>query len=144
MNIDSIITSVPADSTAGRVISSGFKYSPNKKIACHHWDICPELEDLPKSVDQKHDLRGVKFGRMTVIGRLNLAAIGKLKPSKKGALWVCRCSCGHYETRYSKSIKNKANQNDRCQLCRHLAYLKRKEIYRRTGKDIPPAIDIFP
>lgn len=68
---------------------------------------------------------GLSIGRLTVIGKY-----------KDGKGYVCRCSCGTYCIRQSKAILNKNNVQDRCEECRHLAYLKRDEVKRRTGKDV--------
>ena len=75
-------------------------------------------------------MMGKKKGRFTVIG---LLAGGKANT------WVVRCSCGTYTTRTTKSIKgaetNPAAHMDACRECMQLAYRKKEEVWRRTGKE---------
>ena len=69
-------------------------------------------------------MTGFKFGRFTVVGMaLNT-------PHR----WVVRCICGIYTMRKLKSIRNPNNNQDRCERCRQLAYLKRSDL-RRQGID---------
>lgn len=35
-----------------------------------------------------------------------------------------------------KAVLNPENAQDRCEHCRHLAFLKREEIWRRDGRDV--------
>lgn len=70
------------------------------------------------------NLTGTKFGRFTVVGKL---------VNKK---WQVRCSCGNYSARKSKSIKNPNNNNDCCEVCRELLYLRRNEAHRRGHTDV--------
>ncbi len=71
------------------------------------------------------DLTGMTRGKLTVIG---LAAMNK-------GLWVCRCVCGYYTLRNAKAIKNECNQQDMCDRCRHVVYLRRSSHFRQTGQD---------
>lgn len=70
------------------------------------------------------NLTGTKFGRFTVVGKL---------VNKK---WQVRCSCGNYSARKSKSIRNPNNNNDCCEVCRELLYLRRNEALRRGITDV--------
>lgn len=120
---------VPVDRVAARVVAPGKAYVPDKKIVNHDSELPIEVRPF-NNVEVKAqgfiDLRGRVVGRFTVLG-IAKEYIGR---------WVVRCSCGRYSTRTAKAIKNPNNHVDRCEHCRHLAFLQREEHYRRTGKDI--------
>jgi hypothetical protein len=66
-----------------------------------HWDAPPPMKQwMPSPAGEAMNLTGVKFGRFTVVGLLDLDG-GK----NRGERWVCRCVCGDYESRSPKSIK---------------------------------------
>ena len=109
--------------TASIVTSKGVDFKPRKKVLVVESD-----NPLPISGEDK-ELTGKRRGRLTVIGK----AVGYGAGSNRRL--VCRCDCGKYVIRKPKSIRNENNNQDRCEHCRHLAYLKRKEHFRRTGKD---------
>ena len=117
----------PVNGNAARVTQSGEHFEPRKNIKTLHKTAPPEIErDLPSLTPTGFkNLTGMRRGRLTVIGLLK----GSLKR------WVCRCDCGRYTARRAKAIKNKNNTQDRCDECRHLAFLKREEAWRRTGVD---------
>ena len=69
------------------------------------------------------DLRGRKFGRLTVIG---IAA-------EVSGRWVCKCLCGIYVLRAGKAIKAAA-PDACCSQCYLRASAKRNEHFRKTGK----------
>ncbi|HEC61210.1 MAG TPA: hypothetical protein ENI27_03035 [bacterium] len=120
---EEIIKKVPVNKTAARVISGGVHFDSTKRIAQRHSDV-----PLPIVAPSKgeEDQTGKRFGFFTVVGKhRNERTRGQY------ALWVVRCNCGNYETRRSRSIKNLNNNNDRCEACRDLVYLKNKEQYRR-------------
>lgn len=50
---------------------------------------------------KKYDLSGARCGRFTVIGQFDNG-----KKYLNGARWVVRCSCGRYEVKRTKTIKN--------------------------------------
>ena len=120
--------STPANKTAALIMSKGFNYKPNKKV-----QTIESINPLPtrplnfKELKNKAfiDCTGMKVGRLTVIGFYLL-----------GKGWVCRCDCGVKCVRKQKAILNKNNTQERCEECRHLAFLKRNEIWRRTGKNV--------
>lgn len=123
---DKLLTSRPVDGAAARVIGGGVHYEPQKEIVQRHWTAPPNLAPitpLMRENPQFEDLAGRKVGRFTVIGYL-----GKLSKSK-AALWLVRCACGDYESRNAKAIRNPENRGDRCDKCRHLSHLKRRETY---------------
>ena len=113
----------PVDRTAKNVVSPGFQYSPDKVVTQPHFEVCPPMRPAPGSRDGTFvDLTGTKFGRFVVLGVYDA-------PRNKNTVltWVCRCACGHYETRKTKAVRNPANADDCCAYCQHLKYLKRKD-----------------
>ncbi|MFC0666767.1 hypothetical protein [Azotobacter chroococcum] len=119
---------IPVNSTAARVMGRGEVYESRKKYSAICQDVPPAMRK-PTSQELGSqswaDLSGFRFGRFTVIAQA---------AEVKG--WVVRCSCGNYSTRSAKSIRNPNNSTDCCEECRHLLYLKRSEIWRRTGKHV--------
>jgi hypothetical protein len=119
--------STPVNKTAALVMSKGFNYKSNKKIqTIESENHLPSRPANSKDLINKSfiDCTGMKVGRLTVIGIYLL-----------GKGWVCRCDCSVKCVRKQKSILNKNNTQERCEECRHLAFLKRDEIWRRTGKN---------
>ncbi len=121
---------IPINRDAARVIKPGEHYIPHKKIMNVHRSTPLKVQKpIPKSIRNNKgfsDLTGSRRGRLTVLGM----------SADDLTLWVCRCDCGRYTTRKAKAIKNPNNEQDRCEECRQLAYLKREEIWRRTGKNV--------
>jgi hypothetical protein len=126
---DKLLASRPVDSAAARTMARGVHYEPDKVIVQRHWTApqkCSLITEQLRSNVQFVDVTGESFGRFTVIGYLG-------KYSKKGpAYWLVRCACGDYESRTSKAVRNPENRGDRCEKCRHLTYLKRREVYLRN------------
>lgn len=124
---EEIIRRSPVNKPAALVTGKGTHYTSKKKICQDHWSVPPPMRppspDTPKLV-------GVRFGQLTVMGRHR----------HKSGYWVVRCDCGSYETRRTKSVLNPANGADRCDECRHLAYLRRHDEFRRTGKNLDSPI----
>lgn len=117
----------PINKTAALVVSSGFHYVSDKKIlSLESRNPIAIRKPNRAELGQKSfvDLTGRRYARFTVIGQYS-----------NGAGWVVRCDCGMYCIRQAKAIKNPKNDCDRCEECRHLRYLKRKDYFRRTGKD---------
>lgn len=117
----------PINKQAAISMSKGFDYISNKNKAHLEGRNPLPIMDIPKKEKNQtkfNDLTGFKFARFTVIGRYKL-----------GKGWVVRCNCGVYTVRSVKAINNKENIQDRCEECRHLAFIKREEVRRRTGKD---------
>ena len=124
--IDDIHARVPVDRTAAMVTSKGFDYVPDKKIAIEESDFPIPTANPPADVALNpsfSDLSGNRFGRLTVMG-LHANRLNR---------WVCRCDCGRYTTRSAKAVRNPENWGDRCALCQHNAYLKSKDVWKRTG-----------
>jgi hypothetical protein len=120
---------VPINRIAARAISAGVAYKPQKTIRNLDTDL-PIKTREPTQTERRSngfvDLSGQRVGRFTVIGMA----------SQINAMWVVRCDCGRYTTRTAKAIKNPQNTNDRCEHCRHLAFLKCEEHWRRTGRHL--------
>ena len=118
----------PINKTAALVIGGGVNYEPDKKV-----QTIESSNPLPtrKLTSQEFnsstfkDCSGKKVGRLTTVGLYSL-----------GKGWVCRCDCGMYCIRRTRAILNPNNTQERCEECRHLAFLKRNEKRRRTGKDV--------
>ena len=127
--INDIHTRVPVNHTAAAVVlGKGVHFIPNKIITTGDSELPIPTKPLTRhelSQPQFVDLTGKKFGRFTVIG----------KSRDHGARWVVRCSCGKYSLRKTKAINNPSNAQDRCEECRHLAHLKREQMWRATGRN---------
>lgn len=100
VDFDRIITSVPANATAGRVMSRGEHWEPEGPMppGLQHWKSPPPLRRFVKT-ESNIDLTGKAWGRFTVVG---LAA----ESANDGARWIVRCVCGDYEARSAKTIKS--------------------------------------
>ena len=119
--------STPINKTAALVIGKGVNYDCPKKVqTVESKNVLPLRPALFSDLNKNGfiDCTGLSIGRLKVLGIY-----------KNGGGWVCRCVCGTYCVRRQKAILNKNNTQDRCEECRHLAYLKRDEYRRRTGKD---------
>lgn len=114
---DRIITSRPVNTDAGRAISGGTNFVSRKEVDKNQWLAPPPMKAIPSDTP---DLRGKKFGRMTVIGMLAEKRSG-------GAAWVVRCVCGIYETRKARVICRPAiegQEEEACFQCRRVIYLR--------------------
>lgn len=118
----------PVDITAVKVLHSKGVHHGNlnpQPPHLYHSDICPPIFShgyVWKLLQHKsHNLTGMKFGRMLVVGMVNLrqTEVGK-GSSFDGARWAVRCNCGAFEMRRAKAIKNPNNQKDCCRECRTL------------------------
>ena len=120
---------VPVDRLAARVVMfTGEHFEPNKKVCSDERETPHEIAEITEAMRLNPNftnLTGIRFGRFTVIGLC-----------KTGGMWCVRCDCGKYATRKKKAVMNKENVQDRCEHCRHLAFLQRDEYKRRTGKDV--------
>ncbi len=129
--MDDIHARVPVDMVAVRVVMfPGEHFEPKKRVTTNDSELPLFVGTITKSMRKNKDftdLSGVKFGRFVVIG------IARDYPGR----WVVRCNCGKYTTRRKKAITNPENTQDRCEHCRHLAFLKRNELWRSSGVDKP-------
>jgi hypothetical protein len=114
-----IITSAPINAEAARQTAQGEAYTPTVTIQDYFADM-PRLktpEELNQSAKRNpewRDFTGMVFGRLTVMGVM-------AKDSNEHASWVCRCKCGGFCTRKSKSLKVAERGGnsfvDRCGMC---------------------------
>lgn len=99
---DRILTSSPLNATAAKVTARGEHWEPEGQIppGLKHWKAPPPMKhyEVRSTSPGNVDLTGKKFGRFTVLGLW-------AETASDGARWVCRCVCGDYEARSSKSIK---------------------------------------
>lgn len=127
--MDDIYSRVPVDRVAVWVAGPGEHFNPTKRVQAN--DSEEPIATRPARISERNadgflDLTGQRVGRFMVLGLARDFA----------RQWVVRCDCGRYSTRHAKAIKNPANTQDRCEHCRHLAFLKRDERWRRTGRDV--------
>lgn len=120
---DKLLASRPVNKQAAKVLGGGIRYEPKIKMQNRRWDAPPPMKSVPKDAPQ---LVGVRCGRLTVVGLLDESRNGE-------AAWVVRCTCGAYETRKAKAVRNPANSQDRCYVCRHLEHLKHQDNRRKYG-----------
>ena len=119
--IDDLHARRPVDGNAASVFKGGAAFVPNKKIQTADSPYPIQTVNVPSDTT---NLTGRRFGRMVVVG---LSPFNK----KSGATWVVRCACGTYTRRTAKAIKNPKNDQDACEECRHLMYLRRHDLYRQ-------------
>ena len=127
-SMDDLHARIPVNSVAGRVIGTGTHFDPNKRVQNNDSETPIATRPFTRAeqfADGFLDLTGRRFGRFKVLG---FARDFKRQ-------WVVRCDCGRYSTRSAKAVKNQANTQDRCEHCRHLAFLKRDERWRNTGRE---------
>jgi len=87
---------------------------------------------IPFPGQKEHDLTGVKYSRLTVIGYIR-----SKKQKSGGAIWLVRCVCGQYEERVSKGIKNHDPKKVyRCSVCERFAVSKRCQEYTKLGYNL--------
>src|SRR5688572_5807614 len=105
----------PVNLTAVRILKGGEHYQHNGQVgANYHFETCPPLVDPKRLRLSTPNLTGRRFGRFEVVGMA--ATIPGTRNT--GGRWVVRCSCGDYEVRTAKAIKNLSNGNDMCHICR--------------------------
>jgi hypothetical protein len=120
-----ILASSPVNATAARVTSrSNETWEPNYRPPATkmHWKEPPATKSPSRETVAAvtwDNLTGRKFGRFTVVGWL-----GRLNAKQKG-MWLVRCTCGDYEARTSRAIKQPGNTYDRCHDCVYLERVKR-------------------
>jgi hypothetical protein len=120
MDFERIITSAPVDAKAARQMGRGEVWVPTLKLM--DWS-----EAQPKTAPVSAALRrdplfkdytAQTFGRLTVLGLV--------ADRDKGARWVCRCKCGDYCTRTSKSLRVAAmGGNSFVPMCGRCDYINR-------------------
>lgn len=115
----------PVDKIAAMTMARGVRFENNVNFDCHkHWEICPPLRKIDKTCQL--DFTGKVCGRFTVVG---LHATIKKR-------WVVRCSCGNYELRTTRALRNPNNYGDRCLLCRNMAFHKKDYAFHKQGTEL--------
>lgn len=124
------------DRVAARVIGKGEHWRPEINSAQGDSDL--PLPIIPLKNISAQDVRqtvigmiGRKRGRLTIVGMAECQATSK----NKGIRYVVRCVCGIYTYRRGTPFKKSVDGFDACERCRALITLKRKEIWRRGGKE---------
>ena len=100
MDFERIAASAPVNKTAALQVSRGETWTPRVQIL-DWYENPPPMKPLPdghKDDPYFVDFTGREFGRLTVLGLWD-------KEANWRASWVCRCKCGYYCTRSSKSLK---------------------------------------
>lgn len=102
MDFDRIITSTPVNSTAARQTGPGEAWEPRVTLQDYYTQM-PRLVKVSAKMRQDPgftDFTGQAFGRLTVLGLME-----KDVPQGAPSSWVCRCKCGYFCTRKTKSLK---------------------------------------
>jgi hypothetical protein len=127
--LNAVITSVPANATAARVMGRGeqsWKPANPRPFGRLHWDHPPPMKDF---FGEPHkNFTGRRFGRFVVVGLLD---------QDGGKRWVVRCACGDFEVRTPQSIAlriagfepNDSNPCwDRCWNCGQLTVIQKRYV----------------
>lgn len=122
----------PTNQTAANVVYKGgfyerFSHKSSEKLSTTPFPV----RNTPKDTE---DFTGHKKGQLTVIGAYDGVEVGKkpcgsnrrAKPQGHG--WVCRCNCGNYTVRKTRSLRK--NSFDACIECTSLNV-------KRSGKRQP-------
>lgn len=99
----------PIDNVARRVVYGGGDYKFFRHTSTEKLSTTP----LPvRALPQKgmEDFTGRRKGSLVVVGLYNGIEVGRRASGKRrskpsGHGWVCRCSCGNYTTRKTKSLR---------------------------------------
>jgi len=110
---------------AALATSGGAHYVNPVKLTAPHWENQPPVRKPALKGPNILDLTGIQFGRFTVIG-MSVDAVKR---------WVCRCTCGDFEVRTARAIRNPQNFGDRCHKCRNVAFEKKAYILDKTGRE---------
>ena len=105
MDYDQILASSPVNATAARQMGKGVSWTPATRLMDWFADMPPmkpESYYRGKGLENGEwvDFRGRIFGRLTVMGVME-----KGTETNERSSWVCRCKCGDFCTRKSKSLK---------------------------------------
>lgn len=122
MSMNKIISSVPLNSTAARVIGKGVHYEPQMRP--HATEALIGMPAILRPVKN-----GKRLGHWTILG---LAADSPEASSRKPeALFVVKCSCGRYGLRRMKSLVRARKRKEGCPECKHLQTVR--ALYRKQG-----------
>lgn len=131
MNFEFISNSKPVNKTASRILNSGIHYDYDVKNKSYHSEnpmpiICKEKIQLLKLNPLFIDFTGYTHGYFKVIGLCR----------DFNKRWLVRCSCGDYEIRSTKAIKNHITNNhstDRCAKCEDLKRIRKIASAKQMG-----------
>ena len=111
-----IINRKPVNKLAALAVSGGVNYEPDIKLVGNDSE-----NQIQIRKGKRCDLFLTRRGRLVVLGYAYHV---------RGRL-VVRCDCGVFLLRTAKAIKNKGNDEDACQRCRHQAHLRWKTQHRQ-------------
>lgn len=109
---DKLISSVPVDSAAARVLGRGVHWEPAKTLKDNYVRAMAPLPMMQPPPDAPQVV-GLRFGRLRVVGYGGTGA--------NGAKWVVRCDCGAFEHRRLAALKR--STVERPGMCFHCDYL---------------------
>lgn len=119
-----IAASAPVNAQAARQLGGGEHWEPSVKLQDYFTER-PPLKAIDKGclkIPDFIDFTGSTYGRLTVLGLMNKTN------GEKTASWVCRCQCGGYCTRRTKSLRVAMRGGnsfvDRCGRCQYIADLR--------------------
>jgi hypothetical protein len=122
-----INTELPINKSAAEVVSrsneKGFDFKRSSYIS--------SMNPLPTIPVRRgiEDLRGMKKGRLTVIG------LYPTKSAKKKNRWVVKCTCGRYTTKSSKALNKVQKQHYEPALYMCHECSEKDHIMRRNNDD---------
>ncbi len=132
-DLSAVVAAVPVNRSSARVISRGIDYTPAVDDSQQRRSPAPlPTKPFPLNSVATDNLTGARFGRFSVIGLLDRKAVG----GGKAARWVCRCSCGYYETRSAAVLRDPTKaRSHMCSHCDYLEELKAGRVPARTPSE---------
>ena len=128
MNTEELAGRAPVNKQAGMLFAKGEHYEPTLGNYNFIYKDIPPMKEIPAHTLPDPgfiNLTGRKIGRLTVIGM-------SIKPSR----WVCRCLCGNYIIRQSKTLRKPESELHgsglMCDECSHLEDLKQGKVPKRS------------
>lgn len=142
INFDEIAKRTPLDRAAANSLIQGahFEFDARLLYQCRSETPLPittrkvirNSYSPPWMKDEHEEFTGRIFGRLTVLGRFDCPEMER----KGKTRWVVRCTCGIYETRRSKALREQSNLA--CQMCSHCRLLEERKLglgpWCKTGK----------
>lgn len=136
-NWDALLASTPISSQAAKDASArGTSFKPAKDLyGDHHQHSHAPFKTKP--IKTGIDLTGHVWGRLTVIGLADLPDRKKSDKSRKAA-WVVRCTCGTYEMRTARALRDpKYLSRAMCSECDYVSEMKAGRVKKRDIKLMP-------
>jgi hypothetical protein len=119
-----IVASSPVNRTAALVVSRGVSWNSKLPLENPYDSETPiPTSFMPRGLK---DLRGIVFGRLTVIGYFGRKKKGKGTQARHR--WVVKCFCGTYTVRRQTTLikLRTRNDNDCCDRCKHLDRIRKR------------------